>query len=81
VARGGGKKRVDVRVESVTVQFPSGLHDEMVELMRRQVRWFDRQEFIKEAVREKLEREGRNLSVSVDVSALGDPMKAARRRG
>jgi hypothetical protein len=56
VAKGGGRKRVEVQTESVTTKFPAGLHAEMVSLIDREKRWFDRQEFIKEAVREKIER-------------------------
>lgn len=55
--RGGGKKRVGVPSEPVTVLFPAGAHEEMVRLINSERRWFDRQEFIKEAVREKIERE------------------------
>lgn len=55
--RGGGKKRVTVPIERVTVILPTGVHDDMVRLIGSERRWFDRQEFIKEAVREKIERE------------------------
>ena len=53
----GGKKVVGVEVVYVGLKLPAGLHEDMVRQIRGLRNWRDRQEFIAEAIREKLERE------------------------
>ncbi len=52
----GGRSKAKVSSEKVGVLLPAGLHAEMLGIMAAEQRWFDRQDFIKEAVREKIER-------------------------
>lgn len=52
-----GKKRVEVPLEKLGVMVPRGLHEELVRSIRAEGRWANRQEFLMEALREKIERE------------------------
>jgi Arc/MetJ-type ribon-helix-helix transcriptional regulator len=52
-----GKKRVEVPLEKLGVMVPRGLHEELIRLIRAEGRWANRQEFLMEALREKIERE------------------------
>jgi hypothetical protein len=49
-------EKVPVPFERVMVKLPRGLHDELAELLIRVQRWPSRQDFIIDAVREKLDR-------------------------
>ena len=51
-----GIKKVNVLSERITVLIPAGLHSEIVNVMTREQEWVDRQEFIRQAIREKVER-------------------------
>jgi hypothetical protein len=51
-----GVKRVNIPTERVTVLIPEGLYAEMVEVMTRERKWVDRVEFVRQAVREKVDR-------------------------
>ena len=51
-----GIKKVNVLSERITVLIPAGLHSEIVNVMTREQKWVDRQEFIRQAIREKVER-------------------------
>ena len=72
-----GRKRVEVATESVTVLIPAGVHDEMILLIQSEKAWFDRQEFIKEAIREKLQRH-RALRREGSRAASSAPSTSAR---
>lgn len=52
----GGKKQIEVDLVPVGLKLPTGIHEEMVRLIRSSRMWRDRQEFISEAIREKIER-------------------------
>lgn len=49
-------EKVPVPYERVMVKLPLGLHDELAALLTQQKRWPSRQDFIIDAVREKLDR-------------------------
>ncbi len=51
-----GTKRSDVGYQKVGVTIPDGVYREMIEIVESERRWFDRVEFIREAVKEKIER-------------------------
>ncbi len=51
-------EKVPVPYERVMVKMPMGLHKELAELLTREQRWPSRQDFIIDAVREKLDRLG-----------------------
>jgi hypothetical protein len=51
-----GKKRAGVDYERVGVTIPKGIHDEMVAIIATDKRWFDRVEFAREAIKEKIDR-------------------------
>jgi len=51
-----GVKRVNIPTERVTVLIPEGLYAEMVEVMTHEKKWVDRVEFVRQAVREKVDR-------------------------
>ncbi|MCI4345877.1 MAG: ribbon-helix-helix domain-containing protein [Thermoplasmata archaeon] len=59
MVRGGGKKKIEVANEQVCVRLPAGLYEDLLRVMAAEKRWFDRQDFVKEAVREKIERHRR----------------------
>jgi metal-responsive CopG/Arc/MetJ family transcriptional regulator len=42
--------------ERIGLILPEGLHAEMTELMLSEKKWVDRQDFIRHAIREKIER-------------------------
>ncbi|MHB8430183.1 MAG: hypothetical protein ACYDDZ_06585 [Acidimicrobiales bacterium] len=42
--------------ESVTVSLPEGIYSDMIGVIETDRRWFDRVEFVREAVKEKIER-------------------------
>lgn len=52
----GGQGKVRVPEEKVGLRLPKGLHDEMVRVIESAREWKDRQHFIAEAIREKIER-------------------------
>jgi metal-responsive CopG/Arc/MetJ family transcriptional regulator len=52
----GGKKRSNVDYESVSVSIPRAIHDELIAIIEHDQRWFDRVEFVREAVKEKIDR-------------------------
>ncbi|HEV2449673.1 MAG TPA: hypothetical protein VGU43_04590 [Thermoplasmata archaeon] len=68
-----GKKRSTTDYERVGVTIPRRIHDEMLEIMRADPRWFDRVEFVREALKEKIERWKKE-------HPLGAPPGAVRRR-
>lgn len=47
---------MSVPEERVSLRLPKGLHDEMVRIIEGAREWKDRQHFIAEAIREKVER-------------------------
>jgi metal-responsive CopG/Arc/MetJ family transcriptional regulator len=51
-----GTKRSGVSYEKVGITLPEGVYAEMIGIIEADKRWFDRVEFIREAVREKIER-------------------------
>jgi len=50
------RAKVEVPYEHVHVKLPEGLHQELAEVLLRDRRWPSRQDFIIDAVREKLDR-------------------------
>lgn len=51
-----GAKRSAVGYEKVGITLPDGIYEEMVAIIETDRRWFDRVEFVREAVKEKIER-------------------------
>ena len=51
-----GELRVPIRTEPLTIRIPHGLHADMVDLIQREGRWSGRQEFVLEAIKEKIDR-------------------------
>ncbi len=51
-----GFKRSEVGYQKVGITLPDGVYEEMVTIIETDRRWFDRVEFIREAVKEKIER-------------------------
>jgi metal-responsive CopG/Arc/MetJ family transcriptional regulator len=49
-------EKVPVPYERIMVKLPAGLHEEIAGLLTRERRWPSRQDFIIDAVREKLDR-------------------------
>ena len=52
----GGRKRTQVSTEKVTATLPASEHAELVELIESTGRWVDRSDFVRQAIREKVER-------------------------
>ena len=52
----GGKKRTRVSVSQVTTTLPSAEHAELVELTEASGRFVDRSDFVRQAIREKVDR-------------------------
>lgn len=52
-----GEKKTNVGYQKLTITLPDGIHDEMKRLIESRRRWFDRVEFIREAIKEKIARE------------------------
>jgi hypothetical protein len=50
------KAKVEIPYEHVHVKLPEGLHQELAEILLRERRWPSCQDFIIDAVREKLDR-------------------------
>jgi metal-responsive CopG/Arc/MetJ family transcriptional regulator len=50
------RSKVPVPYEIVNVKLPLGLHSELADVLTREQRWPSRQDFIIDAVREKLDR-------------------------
>lgn len=50
------KAKVPVEVERLNLKIPKGLHDELASILIEEQRWPSRQDFIIDAVREKLDR-------------------------
>jgi hypothetical protein len=59
--RDTSKGELLVRVSTIPLQLrvPSGLHSEMVRLISSEARWSGRQEFVLEAIKEKIDRHGK----------------------
>ncbi|MDE1822042.1 MAG: hypothetical protein KGI98_14475 [Euryarchaeota archaeon] len=55
-----GDVRVKVTTDPLQIRVPHGLHADMVALIESEKRWSGRQEFVLEALREKIERCRRN---------------------
>ena len=51
-----GKRRTVAGYQKVGVTLPDGLYEEMIRVIDNERRWVDRVEFIREAIKEKLER-------------------------
>lgn len=54
-----GRARERTPVERIPVNVPVGIYASLVATMKRKKRWFNRQEFVLEAIKEKIEREER----------------------
>jgi len=59
------KPKIEVTFERIGIKLPMGLYRDMEEVIASGQRWPSRQDFIIDAVREKLERLGRPFSIKV----------------
>ena len=51
-----GSKRSQVGYQKVGITLPDGVYEEMVAIIESDRHWFERVEFVREAVKEKIER-------------------------
>jgi Arc/MetJ-type ribon-helix-helix transcriptional regulator len=79
----GGKRRGKLPQTKVQVSLPDVLIERIEEHMKKRGSATSVADFVRQSASEKidrLEREERGISEPVDIAALGDPLKAARRR-